>query len=315
MDSARTPTGKQEAFRWAGWLFLFLSVFLWDGCASKRAVYPVRQVIPPPVSFEWKTVQNGIELAEWVGTYPPLRCWVVRIDLTNPDLDVIVTPGLNDDEETEGEVIGRYVSTFARDFDTDIAVNASPFFPRRYNDRMPQMVAGLAISDGQMYSAGNGRYAAISFFSSEDEAYRARIDIPEAGSTSGGTDDRTEVLDAVGGFHMVLRQSKVVAPEPTVRNPMNLVGTADGGRTLYLLVVDGRQPRRSVGFTPVEGALWLRSLGCRDGLFLDGGGSTTLVVRDEAGDQQVLNRPVDVRFLYKQRVVATHLGFRVTGQE
>lgn len=69
------------------------------------------------------------------------------------------------------------------------------------------------------------------------------------------------------------------------RNPRTLAGVTDDGR-LLLVVVDGRQPDWSVGATFEESARILQSLGARDGLNLDGGGSSTMVIRGE-----VVNRP------------------------
>jgi Phosphodiester glycosidase len=71
------------------------------------------------------------------------------------------------------------------------------------------------------------------------------------------------------------------------RQPRTLAGVrADG--TLLLVTVDGRRPGWSAGMTLREAARLMRSLGARDALNLDGGGSTTMVVRGE-----VVNRPSD----------------------
>ena len=71
------------------------------------------------------------------------------------------------------------------------------------------------------------------------------------------------------------------------RNPRTLAGVrADGA--LLLVTVDGRRPGWSAGMTLRESALLMRSLGARDALNLDGGGSTTMVVRGA-----VVNRPSD----------------------
>lgn len=60
------------------------------------------------------------------------------------------------------------------------------------------------------------------------------------------------------------------------RNPRTLAGvTADG--TVLLVTADGRAPGRSVGLSFAESADVLVALGARDGLNLDGGGSTALV--------------------------------------
>jgi Phosphodiester glycosidase len=71
------------------------------------------------------------------------------------------------------------------------------------------------------------------------------------------------------------------------RNPRTLAGVrADG--TLLLVTVDGRRPAWSVGMTLPEAARLMRSLGARDALNLDGGGSSTMTIRGE-----VVNRPSD----------------------
>jgi hypothetical protein len=71
------------------------------------------------------------------------------------------------------------------------------------------------------------------------------------------------------------------------RHPRTLAGVrADG--TLLLVTVDGRRPGWSVGMTLPEAARLMRSLGARDAINLDGGGSSTMTVRGE-----VVNRPSD----------------------
>jgi hypothetical protein len=70
------------------------------------------------------------------------------------------------------------------------------------------------------------------------------------------------------------------------RNPRTLAGVARDGDVL-LVTVDGRQ-RQSVGVTLREAARLMRSLGARNAMNLDGGGSSAMVV---AGD--VVNRPSD----------------------
>jgi hypothetical protein len=71
------------------------------------------------------------------------------------------------------------------------------------------------------------------------------------------------------------------------RQPRTLAGVRDDGRVL-LVTVDGRRPGWSAGVTLPEAARLMRSLGARDALNLNGGGSTTMTVRGE-----VVNRPSD----------------------
>ena len=59
---------------------------------------------------------------------------------------------------------------------------------------------------------------------------------------------------------------------------------------LFFILVDGRQQELSVGMTLAELSDYMRKLGCRDAMNLDGGGSSMLWC-----DGQILNRPSDKR--------------------
>lgn len=64
------------------------------------------------------------------------------------------------------------------------------------------------------------------------------------------------------------------------RHPRTMIGTrADG--SVWLVVVDGRQPELSAGMTLVELRELARHLGLTDAVNLDGGGSTTMWVAGE----------------------------------
>ena len=94
--------------------------------------------------------------------------------------------------------------------------------------------------------------------------------------------------------------------QPMVRHPRTGAGVSKDGRTLWLVVVDGRQPEYSVGMTLPELGDLLIELGADDALNLDGGGSSSFVARNSAGEW-ITNKPSDGKF----RPVANHLGFRV----
>lgn len=72
------------------------------------------------------------------------------------------------------------------------------------------------------------------------------------------------------------------------RNPRTMAGVTRQGH-LLLVTADGRQPGYSVGLSFPEQAAVMTSLGARDALNLDGGGSTTMV----GPGGTVLGRPSD----------------------
>ncbi len=80
------------------------------------------------------------------------------------------------------------------------------------------------------------------------------------------------------------------------------------GRTLPLLVVDGRQPGWSIGATLPELAALMLKAGAWNAINLDGGGSSAMWYREPGAPAgRILNRPSNDRL----QPVANHLGVRV----
>jgi hypothetical protein len=98
------------------------------------------------------------------------------------------------------------------------------------------------------------------------------------------------VQETIGGNPALVHDGQVVVPKSRApffaRHPRTGVGVTKDGRVI-LATVDGRQ-RRSIGMTLRGFARFFRSLGAVTALNLDGGGSTTMVVRG-----RVMNRPSD----------------------
>jgi uncharacterized protein YigE (DUF2233 family) len=100
------------------------------------------------------------------------------------------------------------------------------------------------------------------------------------------------VMDMIAGSPVLLRNGVVSASDdcPSYfcdRNPRTGVGMGADGR-LLLVTVDGRREAYSVGMTPVQFAKLFKYLGATRALNLDGGGSTTMVVKGN-----IVNRPSD----------------------
>jgi hypothetical protein len=107
--------------------------------------------------------------------------------------------------------------------------------------------------------------------------------------------------EAVGGFPWLLADGRI--PEALATdgaaafrgvNPRTAIGWDPVAGRAWLVVIDGRQARWSVGTTTRETAELLAALGAREALNLDGGGSSALVVREPAtGAVRVVTRPSD----------------------
>jgi exopolysaccharide biosynthesis protein len=77
------------------------------------------------------------------------------------------------------------------------------------------------------------------------------------------------------------------------------------------MVVDGRQNGYSEGVTFPELGELLISYGVYTGVNLDGGGSSTLVIKGADGKPRVLNSPIDLNVPGKERAVGNHLGLYI----
>ncbi|MGM1079490.1 phosphodiester glycosidase family protein [Streptomyces sp. H28] len=96
---------------------------------------------------------------------------------------------------------------------------------------------------------------------------------------------------AVGGYPVLAGGRPLPGLDDTASAVRTAVGTAEGGRRLLLLALDGAPEYRG-GLTVAELAATLRDLGSVDGFSLDGGGSSTLVARmPGAPGVSVRNRP------------------------
>jgi hypothetical protein len=97
--------------------------------------------------------------------------------------------------------------------------------------------------------------------------------------------------DVLAGNPTLLRDGKAVDPGNSgfarARHPRTLVGWTREGDVL-LVTVDGRRPGRASGMSLREAASLMKRLGAINALNLDGGGSTTFVVKGT-----VKNRPSD----------------------
>ena len=162
--------------------------------------------------------------------------------------------------------------------------------PIRPNARLQANISAIAVTtsqrippDGAVLAARGVAAYALRGMKVGDEVELSLTLEPEAG----------EIREAIGGGPRLVREGQVsvehlqerfAATFAARRHPRTGVGIRDG--TLVMVTVDGRQPGYSEGMTLPEFAELFVELGCTEAMNLDGGGSTTMVVRD-----QVVNSP------------------------
>ncbi len=99
------------------------------------------------------------------------------------------------------------------------------------------------------------------------------------------------VIGATGGGPLLLVEGEILSLETaswenvgeafvTTLHPRTAVGIKENGEVVFV-TVDGRQGGRSLGIDLFDLAHYMRSLGCIHAMNLDGGGSTSMVVKGE----------------------------------
>jgi hypothetical protein len=246
---------------------------------------------------------------------PELHLHIVTIDLTDPRVRVGAHAGGPDpDGEGPWQTTLATVRDMADRGRLDIAVNANFFAAQRVvrigGRRVPYFAGNWARAAGWLVCDGR----AVS-----REPAEASLVVDERGHVRIGRFAQLppDAKQVVSGSQMLLTRGKVTA-RGEVRAPRTAAGIDAGGATLTLLVVDGRLLSHSVGMSELELAREMLRLGCSDALNLDGGGSSTLVMRGRPeGVLRVMNRPSDGHDLAiplsLERHVACALGVRLDG--
>lgn len=267
----------------------FLSLLLIFAAAERTAAAE-----PGPAQLvygDWQTLEAGIELRSVRRSTPPLVAYVIRASLKAPAVTAFVTPG---NGAAPKDSAARSTTEALQEFACSVAINGSVFKPLPQQKGDPVDVLGLAISDGQRYSEPNQYHALL--FPSGDKGVIAKPPFKTDG-----------VQQALAGYRIILDRGKIIRSSK-MRHPRTAVGLTSDGRVLYLAVVDGRLPHYSDGATLEEVAEILRRSGADSALNLDGGGSSTLVVRDRESGTRRINQPSGGF----ERRVANHLCIRTS---
>ncbi len=106
-----------------------------------------------------------------------------------------------------------------------------------------------------------------------------------------------QITEAISGGPRIVRNGRISVENKNegisdsfafTRHPRTAIGFSADSTRVYFVTVDGRQPGYSVGMSLYELADFMVDLGVAEAMNLDGGGSTTMVVRNK-----IVNRPSD----------------------
>ena len=282
-------------------------------------------LIAPASAAEVSTTRPfpGIILERTVLSDPPLRFYVVTVDLADPRIHLKVSRGGNGPHlAAPWETTLLPVSRMAQRDGLSVAVNGNLFASRDSLEilgrRVPYFLGnwartcGWAMSDGRLFSR-----------SPLDRDWPSLV-VNDQGQVRIGRFAQlpADAKQAVSGIWQIVTDGRITAQadsnltSPDRPAPHTVVGIDRQGRTLILLVVDGRRPDSG-----------------RHGLSSDGPGNArprrvqrlgsrrrrkhTLVMRDRQGAVNVVNRPSDGHDLpiplSVERCVADALGVVIDG--
>jgi exopolysaccharide biosynthesis protein len=263
----------------------------------------------------WNPVFKGIDHATGTNqpttSYPNLNVMhVLRVDLQDPDIQIITSPKLTNNYLANSRESGGYtVSQFQQKYHLQVSINGGLFDPGTYYlpAGTPMDIHGLSIDRGVLVSpAANTSPACLVF--------RAN-NVPELIYTNWPARATTGMSNVVSGDYCVLvkgvnigyqyRNDGDFIHQP---NPRTAFGISADKRYLFLMTIDGRQPGYSDGAWDFETGAWLIKIGAYDGVNLDGGGSTTMVIADSTGNPVRLNSSSAVADSGKERTVGSHFG-------
>ncbi len=228
----------------------------------------------------------------------PMVAHIVVVDLQSPGIGFLVTPG---DPTDALPLKARTTSQFARSSGVQIAINGdgfSPWWAKGPFDYFPH--AGDRVAPNG-YAMSNG--VAYGKIGAEPTIYFSKKG--EAGFTLGDI----AAYNAISGNNMIVVNGVAVdGLDNSYAAPRTAIGLDKTGTHLILFVADGRQPLYSQGATLYEMAKLLIFYGAVNAMNMDGGGSSTLVMRNSLGIVQVINSPIQTSLPGRERPVGNQLG-------
>ena len=275
------------------------------------------------VAADWdsaKSLYPGVKLMQIKKSKPRLiRIFIMRIDLQTPGLTFSVT-GRDPDWDkpmpdypklkirtkrtTTGDFLRnarKPVSSGGLGLNMIVAVNATPWRPwttpytHKYADP-----PGVNISDGVIVGNRKGNNPAFVVYRDGKVDIVDKIDPKEF----------PNIKDALSGFQIVARNGRAIEDNSKFTKglaPRTAYGLSADRRYLYIIAIDGRQPKWSMGATCSETGQFLVDAGASDVINMDGGGSTTMCYWDRRKKQPVMVNCQSAKGTY-MRPVAMNLG-------
>lgn len=219
----------------------------------------------------------------------PTRMFVAEINL-DKNLSVVTCTPNNENIQDQPQVMPEQM-IWAEKAGKDVYVGVNGDFAGKYTDKNKFFTMNIFVKDGQIlketyYPGYEGLFIVL-------KNGESRIIHPK--DFEGIKDD---VQEAMGGYHSLVRdgeENKEIAVDDLAMQfaPRTFIGLSEDNKRCFLFVIDGRQEGYSSGMRLEDVATLCKGAGCYNAINLDGGGSSTFVIKDKTGSFNVLNKPSD----------------------
>ncbi|MFM7728272.1 MAG: phosphodiester glycosidase family protein [Flavobacteriales bacterium] len=231
--------------------------------------------------------QQGLNIIEGKQPATPYVYYLASVDLNQ--FDVVLDTAIQQKE---------LITTFARRFDVDVAVNGEAGKTPGVTAPLGQWTGNYIVNGKPILMEDTERRPFV-YFNKDMKAFYSheaqKIMQPVA-----------DMYNAIWGRFDLIRDGKLAISDKdgtrAVTYPRTVVGMDESGKKMFLMVADGRRPTHSIGLTMEQCGQILLKVGCYQAMACDQGGSSAMYHKSLG----IFTRPADGH----ERVVYTHLGFR-----
>jgi exopolysaccharide biosynthesis protein len=289
---------------------------------------PFSAALAGPTLGPWTPIFKGIAHAvgtnnpNIAGNFPELQVvHCVRVDLTDPDVQVFTTPRASGYVAESRETLTLSVPDFLKRYRLQVAAdanfyNANPGGADPTSEGLPCEVYGLQIASGVVVSAetsadysGDPRAASLLFSTNKQPMFVFR-NLPPGTNTAG-------IYAALTGYYPIVSNGVNIGaaainsyPDDFIHQdqPRTAYGVSKDNRYFFIMAIDGRQSGYSDGALDVETAYWMLESGAWNAINMDGGGSTALYMSDSTGNPVGLNHSSYLAGYGRERYIGSHVG-------
>jgi exopolysaccharide biosynthesis protein len=245
----------------------------------------ITSVFPGASVFE-KPLNEAMTLVSFKKDNPLGRVYVAIVDLTHPRIELKMNEAI--DKKT-------LTSSFGKEYKCEVAINGEAGETPEPGAILGEWTGNYIVKGKPILQEDGELRPFLSFNRNNKGTYFEAKLIDTA--------NNPERYNTIWGRFDVLVNNEVVPDQQQRSYTRTVMGIDEAGKTLYLMIADGKRPSYSMGLTYEECGKVMKSLGAKNAMACDQGGSTAMYVKAVNG---LINRPADSDG--QERPIYTHFG-------